>query len=286
MPAPAPGAGPAGAAAGRFSLLSGFPSSQRLELKNSIFPFSGASAPARSREQSREAPTLPAAALAAAKDALTALARTGQRTSGTDLPAHAVFSRPRRCWRLHVTSLLCTNPVWKKGKIKQHGRCLATRGFGPQPKVPQTLYTSLCVQGVQRKSPGTVFVQKAEEDEGAEERAGSYSSLSSRTLAPATGQSPGLLAGHNVSHRQHQMQTRRSSPAVSLRGLQTPLSWLFFTRRLASGSASPVAWQKSDFSAPDVTRPRAAGCQMAGGKAHAWASSPNLLTVRANPLPS
>lgn len=106
MPAPAPGAGPAGAAAGRFSLLSGFPSSQRLELKNSIFPFSGASAPARSRERSREAPTLPMAALAAAKDAL-----TGQHTSGTDLPTHAVFSRPQRCWQLHMTSLLCTNPV-------------------------------------------------------------------------------------------------------------------------------------------------------------------------------
>lgn len=50
--------------------LSGFPASQRLELKNLIFPFSGASAPVRGREQSREAPTLPAAP-AAAKDALT-----------------------------------------------------------------------------------------------------------------------------------------------------------------------------------------------------------------------
>ena len=39
--------------------------------KNSIFSFSGASAPARGWEQSREAPTLPAAP-AAAKDALTA----------------------------------------------------------------------------------------------------------------------------------------------------------------------------------------------------------------------
>ena len=90
--------------------LSGFPSSQRLELKNSIFPFSGASAPARGLEQSREAPTLPAAP-AAAKDALTALARTGQHTGGTDLPAHAMFTRPWRCWQLHMTSLLCTNPV-------------------------------------------------------------------------------------------------------------------------------------------------------------------------------
>lgn len=56
--------------------LSGSPASQRLELKNSIFPFSGASAPAQGRERSREAPTLPEAA-AAAKDALTALAVLG-----------------------------------------------------------------------------------------------------------------------------------------------------------------------------------------------------------------
>lgn len=46
--------------------LSGLPASRRLELKNLIFPFSGASAPARGQERSREAPTLPAA-----KDALT-----------------------------------------------------------------------------------------------------------------------------------------------------------------------------------------------------------------------
>lgn len=48
------------------------------------------------------------------------------------------------------------------------------------------------------------------------------------------------------------------------------------------GWASPVAWQKSDVGAPDVRRPRAR-CQMPAGKARAWAGSPDLLRVRANP---
>lgn len=53
---PAPGAALAAAAAGCSSHSS---ASQRLELKNLIFPFSGASAPAQGRERSREVPTLP-----------------------------------------------------------------------------------------------------------------------------------------------------------------------------------------------------------------------------------
>lgn len=49
----------------------------------------------------------------------------------------------------------------------------------PAQSAPNPLRIPVRAGGTE-KSPGTVFVQKAEEDEGAEERAGSCSSLSSR----------------------------------------------------------------------------------------------------------
>ena len=87
----------------------------------------------------------------------------------------------------------------KRGKIKQHRGCLAAQGLGPQPKVPQTPYTSLCVQ---RKSPGTVLVQRQRKTKGQRRGRGvisaSGAAAGAGTLAPAAGQSPGLSAGHNA----------------------------------------------------------------------------------------
>lgn len=54
----------------------------------------------------------------------------------------------------------------------------------------------------------------------------------------------------------------------------------------ASRSASPVAWQKRDVSAPDITWPRTLAAKGLAGMPMPRQAHQNLLTVRANPWQS
>lgn len=78
--------------------LPGSAASQRLELKNSIFPFSGASAPAQRRERSREAPTLPEGIWQLPRMPSLLSLYWAVHSAGTDLPAHVVFSGHGCTW--------------------------------------------------------------------------------------------------------------------------------------------------------------------------------------------
>lgn len=93
-------------------------------IKNSIFPFSGASTPAQGRERSREAPTLPEG-LAAAKDALSAVTVLGSaRCRGRA----ARTCRVLQPW-MHVQSPLCTHPVENQRRQNTRGDALEPSGL-------------------------------------------------------------------------------------------------------------------------------------------------------------
>lgn len=68
--------------------------------------------------------------------------------------------------------------------------------------MPQTPYTSLCVQGVQRKPPRTALVRRWRQAKRQRRAWGDLSAsgaaAGARTLAAGTGQSPGLSAGRNA----------------------------------------------------------------------------------------
>lgn len=130
------------------------------------------------------------------------------------------------------------------GDAWQHGDSV------PSPKCPKPFTHPCACRGYRENHLAQCLCKKQRKTKGQRRGQGvvaASAAAGARTLAPATGQSPGLLAGPNVSHRQHQMQTRRSSPAVSLRGLQTPLSWLFFTRRLQAARPRLLLGRKAIF---------------------------------------
>lgn len=87
------------------------------------------------------------------------------------------------------------------------------------------------------------------------------------TLTPGTGQSQALPRAQHP-HHQHSMQTHQSSPTVPLGACRPPLLASTARPRLLLGRKAKTS---------------AGRCQMPAGRARAWASSPDLLGVRAKP---
>lgn len=105
----------------------------------------------------------------------------------------------------------------------------------PAQSAPNPLYVLVRAGGAEKITLHGAHA-KVEEDKGAEERAGGYispkSGSGSRDPCSSHRRESRALRWVQRSHHQHRMQTRRSSPAVSPWGLQTPFSWLYFIRRL------------------------------------------------------